>query len=142
MFLVTGTPDSIYYQSNYSTGVKRIEPGIHGLSNELLNSPWPKVDAGKEMLSELLRNDASPEELLDAMYNDHRFPDNQLPDTGVGIERERMLSSMFIKSPEYGSRCTTLIKIDRGGTVAFWERTYDLSNFQYNTVEFSFDLET
>jgi uncharacterized protein with NRDE domain len=68
-------------------------------------------------------------------------PDNQLPDTGVGLERERQLSSMFIKSPGYGSRCSTIVLIDKNNHVLFSERVYDLKTFQYNAKTFEFDIQ-
>ncbi len=82
----------------------------------------------------------NPDDLLDMLYNDTIAADSELPDTGVGMERERALSSMFIKTPGYGSRCSTVVMVSRRNEVSFTERTYDLSTFEYTTQRFSFQL--
>ncbi len=139
--LIAGTPDRLYYYSNYGQGVQRLPDGLHGLSNHLLNTPWPKVERGKKALAGLLKADSIlPSELFEFLYDDRVAPDDQLPDTGVGLERERVLSSMFIKSPGYGSRCSTVILIDRNNHVLFSERAYDLSTFAHETRSFEFDI--
>lgn len=139
--LIAGTPDRLYYYSNYGQGIQRLPEGLHGLSNHLLNTPWPKVERGKKALANLLRADSIlPSELFEFLYDDRVAPDDQLPDTGVGLERERVLSSMFIKSPGYGSRCSTVILIDRNNHVLFSERAYDLSTFAHETRSFEFDI--
>jgi uncharacterized protein with NRDE domain len=67
------------------------------------------------------------------LYNEERAADTLLPDTGVGIERERMLSSMFIKSPNYGTRCSTVMLVNHNNHVQYYERVYDLQTFAYST---------
>lgn len=139
--LVTGNVEELYYLSNYGNGVEKIQSGFHGLSNHLLETPWPKVTRGKEKLRPLLAKTwIDPEELLDALYDDYPAPDARLPDTGVGLERERVLSSMFIKSPGYGSRCSTVVLVDFSDNVVFLERTYDTTTFQYATRTFEFKV--
>ncbi|MBL7849922.1 MAG: NRDE family protein [Cyclobacteriaceae bacterium] len=140
--LLVGTPDRLWYYSNYAEGIHAMTDGLHGLSNHLLNTPWPKVERGKQLLSPLLRKETVlPEELLDLLYDEEQAPDDALPDTGVGIERERVLSSMFIKSPNYGSRCSTVILVDRQNQVHFAERVYDLTTFAHSTRQFEFAIE-
>ncbi len=78
---------------------------------------------------------------MNALYDDQQAPDDQLPDTGVGLERERMLSSMFIKSPNYGSRCSTVVTIDHNNKVEFTERVYDLKTFEFTKKSFTFDVK-
>jgi uncharacterized protein with NRDE domain len=107
----------------------------------LLNTPWPKVRIGRERFGSLIQNDnVNHEDLLDMLYDDTLADDQELPDTGVGLERERALSSMFIKSPGYGSRCSTVLLVDRNNKVQFTERTYDFSTFNHTTKRFSFQL--
>ena len=72
------------------------------------------------------------------LYDDQRAADKQLPDTGVGAERERALSSMFIKTPGYGTRCSTVVLADRRNQVTFVEREYDLATFAFTTRSFGF----
>ena len=124
--LICGSVDQLYYYGNFQEGVHEIEPGIHGLSNALMDTPWPKVERGKKKLSALIhREQLKPKDFLEVLYDDIKAPDDQLPDTGVGIEMERMLSPMFIKSPNYGSRCSTVVMLKQDGSFSFLERTYD-----------------
>lgn len=140
--LIAGTPGNLWYYSNYGSGVQQVPDGIHGLSNHLINTPWPKVVNGKRQFeSHLNANAIEPEQLLDFLYDDRVAPDDQLPDTGMGLERERMLSSMFIKSPEYGSRSSTVILVDHNNHVQFVERVYDLATFAYDTRTFEFQVD-
>lgn len=139
--LIVGSAQELHYYSNYKGGVEKIEPGLHGLSNHLLDTPWPKVTSGLERMKILLASkDIDPVKLFDLLYDDRTAPDNRLPDTGVGLERERMLSAMFIKSPNYGTRCSTVIMIDQDDHVYFAERVYDLSTFEYTSQSFEFKI--
>ncbi len=138
--LIVGTPGELLYHSNYKEGVVRIESGLHGLSNHLLNTPWPKVERGKQKLSALLTNQTvEAEQLFEFLYDDRTATEN-LPDTGIGIERERALSSMFIKTPNYGSRCSTVVLVDHHDHVQFSERVYDLTTFRYSLSQFEFNI--
>jgi len=137
--LVVGSPDELYYYSNYKNGIEKLPSGIHGLSNHLLNTPWPKVERGIERMKETLAsNEMDPTKLFEVLYDDQLAPKEKLPDTGVGLERELVLSSMFIKSPNYGTRCSTVVLIDRNNQVQYSERVYELTTFDYteNTFEF------
>jgi uncharacterized protein with NRDE domain len=140
--LLVGTPEELYYYSNYAQGIQRLPAGFHGLSNHLLDTPWPKVERGKELLRPMLSEDIiEPEKLFELLYDDRRAPDDRLPDTGIGLERERMLSSMFIKSPDYGSRSSTVVLVDKANHLLFSERVYDLATFQHTTKVFEFDID-
>jgi uncharacterized protein with NRDE domain len=140
--LLVGTTEEFFYLSNYKAGINKIESGLYGLSNHLLETPWPKVSRGKQKLAQLLKTETISSQLLfEFLYDNERAPDDQLPDTGIGLERERALSSMFIKSPGYGSRCSTVILIDQENNVEFSERVYDLSTFEYSTKMFRFKIE-
>lgn len=110
--------------------------GVHGLSNASLDTPWPKVKRLKEALSSALRDaDDAPAlttRLLAALDDRRRAPDEALPATGVGLDRERALSSAFIAMPEsgYGTRCSTVLVGEREGEGDGWrlavtERTFD-----------------
>ena len=139
--LVVGNADDLWYYSNYGDGVKKISTGIWGLSNHLLDTPWPKVKRGKERFSHLVQQrEINHETLFEFLYNDERASDDQLPSTGIPLERERALSSMFIKTPDYGSRCSTVILISNDNEVSFAERVYDLQTFDYSTQTFRFSF--
>ena len=124
--LLVGDKDALYYYSNRSDGVVRLEPGIYGLSNRLLDTRWPKVSQGKKGLSALIDpdRDLPRERILDLLQSRQRPVDGDLPDTGVGIEWERTLSPMFITSPDYGTRCSTLLTMDRANHVEMTEITW------------------
>jgi uncharacterized protein with NRDE domain len=110
--------------SNVSGERHELAPGIYGLSNAFLDTPWPKVGAGKTALQQAL--DALPDEsaLLRLLADPAVHPDDRLPATGVSPEWERLLSAAFIRSPDYGTRCSTVIKVGAGGTATFDEQTW------------------
>ncbi len=140
--LLVGTPKQLYYQSNYGSSIASITPGIHGLSNALLNTPWHKVEKGKKALNQLIESSKiNTNNLLDMMYDEELAIDKHLPNTGIGLEKERILSPMFIKSNGYGSRCSTAILITHEGKVEFSERTYQLTDFSYSEKHYQFQLQ-
>lgn len=139
--LIVGSAEGLFYLSNYKKGISKIENGFHGLSNALLDTPWPKVQNGKELVKPLFNQEKiNADNILNALYDEHQASDDQLPDTGVGLERERMLSSMFIKSPNYGSRCSTVVSVDRNNKAEFTERVYDLKTFAFTQQSFTFEV--
>ncbi len=139
--LLVGNPDQLWYFSNYQNTILKIKDGFYGLSNHLLETPWPKVTRGKKKLEPLLKQDGiDAESLLDALYDSQSAPDEQLPETGVGLDLERALSSMFIKTPNYGTRCSTVVLVDRQNRVSFTERTYDVKTFDHSTQVFQFAI--
>lgn len=141
--LVVATPEEAWYYSNYGNGVQHLKPGFYGLSNHLLETPWPKVVRGKEKLRPVLERDLiEPEAVFDVLFDDAVAEDQQLPDTGLPIGRERALSSMFIKMEGYGSRCSTVVLIDKNRHVTFAERVYDVITFEHKTATFEFPLKS
>lgn len=100
-------------------------PGLYGLSNHLLDSPWPKVVAAKSRLHAALDCLPDTAPLLELLRDDRQAPDEELPRTGVSLEWERMLSSAFIRAPGYGTRSSTVILQDRTSRIAFREWTWD-----------------
>jgi uncharacterized protein with NRDE domain len=138
--LITGTTEELWYFSNYREGVDKLNPGLYGLSNHLIETPWPKVVKGKKMMREVTAGQFSANDLFEVLYNDELADDTSLPDTGVGLERERSLSSMFIKSPGYGTRCSTVILVNYDDEVFFAERVYDLSTFSFSEKSFTFSI--
>lgn len=139
--LIVGDANELCYYSNYKQGISNLSPGFYGISNHLLETPWPKVARGKQKMEKALRSEiVDPEELFTILYDDERAGDNELPDTGLSFEREKALSSMFIKTDNYGSRCSTVILMDKANQVLFSERVYDLSTFKYSTQTYRFAL--
>ncbi|HEV2040368.1 MAG TPA: NRDE family protein, partial [Casimicrobiaceae bacterium] len=114
------------YASNRASGAIALPAGIHGLSNHLLDTPWPKLVRIKERLSDALDGQALDSAAVFALLADRELSDDTaLPMTGVSREWERMLSSAFIVSPEYGTRCSTVFTLARDGSANFVERSFD-----------------
>jgi uncharacterized protein with NRDE domain len=141
--LLFGTTDTLYYFTNRGNASGRIPPGIHGISNHLLDSPWPKVNVAKSRLDAIVKQeDIDPEMILSALSDPVPFADDLLPDTGVGLEMERMLSPLFINDEEYGTRSTTVVLAGRDGKVTFIERSFDHGTGTPPTQRYDFQLES
>lgn len=125
--LLFGGVDRLLWYSNRNGAAEPMTPGIHGLSNELLDTPWPKVTRGKELLAGVLQGEGAldKEELFALLADRTRPPDRLLPQTGIGIEKERLLSTIFIDGQEYGTRCSTVILVADHGEVSFQERSFE-----------------
>lgn len=133
--LVAGTFDQLHYYSNVENKVKEIRTGYHGLSNAFLNTAWPKVDDGKDRLKTAIEsNDLSSDSLFTILKDDQMVVSEKLPDTGVGEELEKMLSAKFINTQEYGTVCSTVIKVDKEGNVFFEERSYNIMGSEKDRV--------
>jgi uncharacterized protein with NRDE domain len=109
--LLAGDANELYYYSNMEDKVQKLESGIYGVSNHLLNSEWPKVKSGKERLSKIITegNDGLAERILTFLNEAEPASDEMLPHTGVSLEWERILSPIFIKSEGYGTRSSTVL---------------------------------
>ena len=128
------------FESALGTG-RELPPGIYGLSNHLLDTPWPKVQDGKSRLESALSglNDTAP--LLILLRDDRPAPDDRLPGTGVSLEWERLLSSAFVRAPDYGTRCSTIIRIERAGRAYFDEWTWNSEGADIGRISLQFELE-
>ncbi len=121
--LLFGGPDSLYYFSNRSAGLEAIPPGVHGLSNAALNTPWPKVRQGVARLRRVIQAaDPPPEEIFRILESRDIADDDQLPDTGVGIDLERLLAPAFIQSSAYGTRSSQVLLFGRDQRVTLHEK--------------------
>ena len=117
--------DLVYY-ANRQDKITAIAPGICGLSNHLLDTPWPKLQRAKALLTPLLSGQTPlhRQAVFRLLGDRHQPDDHQLPDTGMGIEWERILAPIFISSPTYGTRSSSLVCIGCDGHITFSERTY------------------
>jgi uncharacterized protein with NRDE domain len=124
--LIAGDSGGLFYFSNREGQRRSLSRGVYGLSNHLLDTPWPKVAWAKSVLGKLLsRSDPELTEGLFALLSDRTRPhDGLLPSTGVSREWERLLSSAFIVSNDYGTRSSTVVLIDRAGQISFIERSF------------------
>jgi uncharacterized protein with NRDE domain len=124
--LVLGDGRDVLWLSNRAGDPQRLGPGVYGLSNAALDTPWPKLERTRHGLAVWAqRNDDSLAPLFDLLADRRIAPDAQLPSTGVPLEWERRLSAPFIVSPNYGTRCTTVLAIGRDGRAWFLERSFD-----------------
>ncbi len=124
--LLAGDRDGLFWFSNRGKEVRPVPPGVHGLSNRLLDTPWPKVRRGITRFKAAIGGpETEIEERLFSLLTDrHRPPDGELPETGVGLEWERILSPIFIQSPVYGTRSSTVILAKPDGQAVFVEQTF------------------
>jgi uncharacterized protein with NRDE domain len=124
--LIYGTVDGLRYHNNIEGTDEALQPGIHGLSNHFLDTPWPKVVKAKQELEHALSlpDTDLPEALFRLLADDATAPEQALPDTGLPLEMERAASSIFIRSAGYGTRCSTVVLMDAEGKVQFEERTW------------------
>ena len=141
--LVVGVRDELYWYSNRAGEIVKLSRGLHGISNRLLDTPWPKMIRAKHGMSEILdkEGEISPEILLELLHDRTQAPEEVLPDTGIGIEWERILSPIFTVSPAYGTRSSTLIFIDKRDQVTFIDRTFN-AHRQPISSEFTFTIES
>jgi uncharacterized protein with NRDE domain len=121
--LVVGDGASLFYYGSREDFVRAIEPGIHGLSNHLLDEPWPKVVRAREGMERALAQADPAPALFELLSDASPAADAQLPDTGVSPPWERRLSAALITGADYGTRASTVVTFSSGGEVAFEERT-------------------
>lgn len=138
--LMFGGRDGLWCFSNCGEGERKLPPGVYGLSNHLLDTPWPKVARGKSALADAL--EALPDEgpLFALLSDDSIAPDNALPRTGVSLEWERLLSASFVRSPAYGTRSSTVVLLDRTGKLRFTEQTFLPDATPGGRADFSFQI--
>ena len=123
--LLVSDGDSLGIYESANGSARLLEPGLHALSNHLLDTPWPKVTAGKSRLARALRALPDDTPLCELLRDDRPAPDAELPRTGVSLAWERMLSSAFIRAPGYGTRCSTVVTRDRHGWTHVTESSWD-----------------
>jgi uncharacterized protein with NRDE domain len=124
--LIVSDLQRMYWLSNRGQGIGEVPPGVHGLSNHLLDTPWPKVTRGRERLSALMNSDEAKlvAGLQEVLADRTVAADPELPDTGVGLQRERELSPSFVAGERYGTRASTVLLVSRGNEVVCVERRF------------------
>jgi uncharacterized protein with NRDE domain len=121
--LLAGDAKGIFCFSSRESAVQKLSPGVHGLSNHLLDTPWPKVVRGKQRLQQVLASEPETNALLDLLQDRVPASASELPDTGIGTELERVLSPALIVSQRYGTRASTAVLFGADASVCFTERT-------------------
>jgi uncharacterized protein with NRDE domain len=143
--LIAGDLSGLYYYSNRASRVQQLQPGLYGVSNHLIDTAWPKIQRGKDLLQGQLggREKIDIEKIWE-MLADRSLPaDKELPDTGVGLQRERILAPLFIRSPDYGTRSSSIVLMEYSGQTTFMERTFlnaAIGTQTGKTVKYSFKV--
>ena len=122
--LLVGDGQHLGYYSNRGAGWRALEPGIYGLSNHLIDTPWPKLAAAKAAFAAALAQLPATTPFFDLLADREIVADAHLPETGVAIAWERILSAVFVSSPDYGTRASTLLTLARSGQVTLTERSF------------------
>jgi uncharacterized protein with NRDE domain len=136
--LLVGDGRELWYLSNGDgAGPLRLEPGVYGLSNGTLGTDWPKVRRSRERLAARLERPlGEPEELLGLLADRTPPPDAELPDTGVGLELERLLSPPFVVGERYGTRAATSVILNHDGRGQVVERSHGADGAATGTRRF------
>ncbi len=126
-------PELHYHSNRLGKPPRKLEPGIYGLSNAFLDTPWPKVTRAVGRFACQIASRVDPDALLALMADRALAADSALPSTGVPLEWERALSAIQIRANGYGTRATTVITVRSDGLVGFVERTFDSDDPQRYT---------
>ncbi|MHB8075753.1 NRDE family protein [Desulfosporosinus fructosivorans] len=131
----------LYFNKQFSKALA-LKPGLYGLSNHFIDTPWPKVQKSKLALANYIENKTfiDPQGLFEILADTELAQDHELPQTGIDQEFERFLSSIYIKGAEYGTRSSTVLLIDRNNHVIFRENSYIPGQEQCVEVDCEFDL--
>jgi len=142
--LLVGDPLRLMYYCKQSSFVKELSPGIYGLSNHFLDTPWPKVQKSKQALANYIEKTSLLEThvLFKILADAEPAQDYELPDTGISYELEKMLSSIFIQGADYGTRSSTVLLIDRNNHVTFKEKSFYQGHEYGMEVDYEFMLNS
>ena len=138
--LIVGDGAGLWYLGSRDARVRSIEPGVHGLSNHLLDEPWPKVLRGRRAMERALGDHEPSPRLFEMLSDGQGAPDESLPSTGVGLDWERRLAAPLITGADYGTRCSTVVTVSNTGEAGFEERSLDAEGRVGSTARFAFAL--
>lgn len=140
--LILGDARQLYYLSNRDGAPRTLAPGVYGLSNGWLDTPWPKVRRAKALFEVATREgNVTPETLLDLLRDEWRPSDDEVPRTGLDLTVERKAASIFIADPTYGTRASTVVMLSRNGRASFVERSFGPDGKPLGTESFRFMFE-
>ncbi|MCP4392650.1 MAG: NRDE family protein [Gammaproteobacteria bacterium] len=140
--LLLGDDQGFWFYSNRDHGILRIEAGVYGISNGAFDEPWPKLSSGKQELAAMLNGEVAATKLMEILTDHQIAADHELPQTGISLDIERMLSSRFIRSAEYGTRACTVLTIDRKNRVDFSEQNFRDAEHMGELQHETFTIET
>lgn len=136
--LVLGDGERLFWFSSNHPDGRWLEPGIHTLSNDALDTPWPKTrQARRQMEAQTESFERAALDELDILTDRQTAPDHELPETGVPLEWERQLSAQTITGERYGTRCRTWLRVDRHGYLGAKEVQLDASGEPVAERDFS-----
>lgn len=140
--LLVSDGEKLFYLSNYTTEILEVKPGIYGLSNALLDDPWPKVVLAKQQLAELTDSNFSTTDLLTVLKSKKTYAAEKLPKTGIPLDMETSLSAQLIRmSGYYGTVSAAAVVQHASGLVQLKQRTYQWNPEQYSDLDFQFQLD-
>ncbi|MCP4489096.1 MAG: NRDE family protein [Gammaproteobacteria bacterium] len=138
--LLLGDDNGLWFASNRGQDISRISPGFYGISNGRFDEAWPKLESGKQALRRAVSTNQDSSQLMHILTDEQQADDALLPETGVAVEFERLLSSRFIRSPNYGTRASTLLRYTRQGNIEFTEKNFDAGGYTGQPVEEKFSF--
>jgi len=139
--LLLGDPNDLVYISNRNENPLVVSPGTHGLSNHLLDTDWPKVHSGRAHLDSLLEDGPLESKALFDLLTDRTLTKGEMPKNIADSDLpEQLMRHYFIASPDYGTRCSTVLLLDREGHVEFLERQFGPNGLVGETRKFEFDI--
>jgi uncharacterized protein with NRDE domain len=138
--LLVGGSRALYYFSNRGPGSPTaLAPGVYGLSNHLLDTPWPKLTRTRERFTELLgAPEIHADRLFEVLTDREPAPPGQSPSTGLPSDWERVVSAPFIVNERYGTRCSTVLLVERNGRTVLQERRFDPTGIESGRSRFEF----
>lgn len=122
--LLLADQHALWYRSNRDGAARELDPGVYGLSNHLLDTPWPKLVSAKARFTRALSRLPGLGGLFAVLADPEIVPDHALPDSGLSLEWERLLSAIFVQSKDYGTRASTVVTRSRSGAVRLEERRF------------------
>lgn len=139
--LLVSDGNKLFYLSNFGEKIEEIAPGIHGLSNGLMNDPWPKIELAKTQLEQILQAELSEGKLLEILKSTEKHPIESLPKTGVPPEMEIGLSAQLIRlGGNYGTVSSIAVLQHKSGLTRLKERTFQWDYTQFEDRDFTFQL--
>lgn len=140
--LLLGSATTLWHVSNRNPAPMEVGRGVHGLSNHLLDTRWPKVDSGRQRLERLLQDDRVEPGALFALLTDKTLTPGEMPqDLESSLAPEQLMKHYFIVSPVYGTRCSTVLLVGRNGEIEFHERAFDPEGRTIDTRSFQFFID-
>lgn len=137
--LLVGGTRALYYFSNRGPAPTALAPGVYGLSNHLLDTPWPKLTRTRERFNALLAQpEIAPEDLFTMLGDREQAGHGDLPSTGLPEDWERVVSAPFIVNERYGTRCSSVLLVERTGRTVLQERRFDAAGIQSGNSRFEF----